>query len=113
MTVMQELSDEMQTVSKYREILAGKVMNRGENRMVMHHYTRGDFGVVKSDKAEEIKEHYSKQKERFFTFASKIHTGEITGSTGKNFNTVVQIGIGGSDLGPRALYLALKRIYDF
>ena len=108
LTIMQELSDEMHTVPKYREILAGKIMNRGENRMVMHHYTRGDFGVLKSDKAEEIKEHYSRQKERFFTFASKIHTGEITGSTGKIFNTVVQIGIGGSDLGPRALYLALK-----
>ena len=44
----------------------------------------------------------------FYGFAEKIHSGELKGSTGQNFDTVVQIGIGGSDLGPRALYLALK-----
>ena len=38
-----------------------------------------------------------------------MHKGKIKGSTGKTFTTVVQIGIGGSDLGPRALYLALER----
>lgn len=108
LTIMQELAEEVQAVDKYREILAGKIMNRGENRMVMHHYTRGDFGVVKSEKADEVKDHYLRQKERFFSFADKVHSGEIKGSTGKKFDTVVQIGIGGSDLGPRALYLALK-----
>ena len=108
LTILQELSDEVQAVEKYRKILSGEIMNRGENRMVMHHYTRGDFGVVKSDEAEKIKKHYDKQKKRFFLFADKVHSGEITGSTGKKFDTVVQIGIGGSDLGPRALYLALK-----
>ena len=108
LTVMQELSDEVQAVEKYRSILAGEIMNRGENRLVMHHYTRGDFGVVKSKQAEDIKKNYEKQKERFYSFADKVHSGEIKGSTGKKFDTVVQIGIGGSDLGPRALYLALK-----
>ena len=38
-----------------------------------------------------------------------MHAGKIKGSTGKPFKTVVQIGIGGSDLGPRALYLALEQ----
>ena len=37
-----------------------------------------------------------------------MRNGTVLGSTGKRFTTVVQIGIGGSDLGPRALYLALK-----
>jgi glucose-6-phosphate isomerase len=41
-------------------------------------------------------------------FSAKVHSGEIKGSTGKPFDTVVQIGIGGSDLGPRAMYLALE-----
>ncbi len=108
LTILQELADEVQAVAKYRMILSGEVMNRGEKRLVMHHYTRGDFGVVKSEKAEEIKNHYYNQKERFFSFADKVHSGEIKGSTGKKFDTVVQIGIGGSDLGPRALYLALR-----
>ena len=38
----------------------------------------------------------------------KYITGEITNAAGEKFTTVVQIGIGGSDLGPRAMYLALE-----
>ena len=41
-------------------------------------------------------------------FANKVHAGEITNENGEKFTTVVQIGIGGSDLGPRALYIALE-----
>ena len=41
-------------------------------------------------------------------FANKVHNGEITNAAGEKFTTVVQIGIGGSDLGPRAMYLALE-----
>ena len=40
--------------------------------------------------------------------ANKVHNGEITNAAGEKFTTVVQIGIGGSDLGPRAMYLALE-----
>ncbi len=35
--------------------------------------------------------------------ANKVHAGEITNAAGEKFTTVVQIGIGGSDLGPRAM----------
>ncbi len=108
LTLFQELADEMHAVEKYRKILSGEIMNPGEKRLVMHHYTRGDFSVLKNDRASEIKQFYKKEKERFFSFSGKIHSGEIKGSTGKVFDTVVQIGIGGSDLGPRAVYLALK-----
>ena len=41
-------------------------------------------------------------------FATKVHAGEIVNEAGEKFTTVVQIGIGGSDLGPRALYIALE-----
>ena len=43
-------------------------------------------------------------------FANKVHAGEITNAAGEKFTTVVQIGIGGSDLGPRALYIALREL---
>ena len=48
-------------------------------------------------------------------FAKKVHAGEITNEAGEPYTTVVQIGIGGSDLGPRAIYLALEnwaRVHD-
>ena len=48
------------------------------------------------------------QQRKIAEFAQKVHKGEITNGAGEKFTTVVQIGIGGSDLGPRAMYLALE-----
>ena len=54
------------------------------------------------------REFYVTQQKRIAEFANKVHAGEITNAAGEKFTTVVQIGIGGSDLGPRAMYLALE-----
>ena len=51
---------------------------------------------------------YLEQQKRIAELANKVHSGEITNAAGEKFTTVVQIGIGGSDLGPRAMYLALE-----
>jgi glucose-6-phosphate isomerase len=51
---------------------------------------------------------YVGEQEKVAAFARKVHAGEITNAEGQKFTTVVQIGIGGSDLGPRAMYLALE-----
>lgn len=56
------------------------------------------------------REFYVKQQARIAEFANKVHNGEITNAAGEKFTTVVQIGIGGSDLGPRAMYLALGKL---
>ena len=48
------------------------------------------------------------EQKKIADFANKVHAGEITNAAGEKFTTVVQIGIGGSDLGPRALYIALE-----
>ncbi len=51
---------------------------------------------------------YVKQQERIAEFANKVHAGEITNAAGEMFSTVVPSGIGGSDLVPRSMYLALE-----
>ena len=105
---LRKLAEEQQLIAKYRAIAGGEVMNTGEGRMVLHHLCRGELaGPVRHD-GRDIGSFYAAQKERFYSFAEKVHRGDITGSTGKPFTAAVQIGIGGSDLGPRALYLALK-----
>ncbi|MCL2208816.1 MAG: glucose-6-phosphate isomerase [Treponema sp.] len=106
-SLLQELSDEQQLILKYKALLDGEMMNTGEKRKVLHHLLRGEQGnpVVKDGK--NIGDFYRKELDRFCEFASCVHAGKYRGSTGKEFNTVVQIGIGGSDLGPRALYIAL------
>ncbi len=103
-----ELSLEQQLIQKYMEILSGARMNTGEDRMVLHQLTRGQTVKPVAENGSDIGAFYIEQQKRIAEFAGKVHRGEIRGSTGKNFDTVVQIGIGGSDLGPRALYLALE-----
>ena len=54
------------------------------------------------------REFYLNEQKRIAEFADKVHSGAIANAAGEKFTTVVQIGIGGSDLGPRAMYLALE-----
>lgn len=106
--LLQKLSEEMELVGKYRLLLDGEMVNTGEKRKVLHQLTRGQLGKDVVENGKNIRKFYQEQQERAYAFAGKVHRGELKGSTGKAFDTVVQIGIGGSDLGPRALYLALE-----
>ena len=103
-----KLADEAQLAEKFEELYNGAVINTGENRLVLHHLTRGQLGeAVVADDVDK-RAFYVAQQEKIAEFANKVHAGEITNAAGEKFTTVVQIGIGGSDLGPRAMYLALE-----
>ena len=106
-TVLQSLSDEMQTTEKFQELYEGAMINTGEKRLVLHHLTRGQLGKDVISEGKNKREFYKSQQDAIAEFAKKVHAGEITNANGEKFTTVVQIGIGGSDLGPRAMYLAL------
>jgi glucose-6-phosphate isomerase len=103
-----ELAVEQELIPKYKALLDGELMNTGEKRRVLHHLLRGQLGGDVVIEGKNTGEFYRKELERFSAFAEAVHAGKIRGSTGKAFTTAVQIGIGGSDLGPRALYLALE-----
>ena len=83
-----KLADEAQLVDKFEALYNGEVINTGENRLVLHHLTRGQLGDKVVADGVDKRAFYVEQQEKF--------------------TTVVQIGIGGSDLGPRAMYLALE-----
>ena len=70
--------------------------------------TRGQLGDAVEADGVDKRTFYKTQQERIAEFANKVHNGEITNAAGEKFTTVVQIGIGGSDLGPRAMYIALE-----
>lgn len=108
---LQALADEQQLIGKYQAVLKGERINTGEDRKVLHHLTRGQLEADVVEDGKNLRDFYVEQNKRVRTFAEKVHSGAITGSTGKQFDTVVQIGIGGSDLGPRAMYLALRQIH--
>ena len=108
LSVLQELADEAELVAKFKELYEGEVINTGENRKVLHHLLRGQLGADVIYEGNNLRTFYQTQQDNIAAFAEKVHAGKITNAKGEKFDTVVQIGIGGSDLGPRAMYLALE-----
>ena len=102
------LAEEMQLTEKFEALYNGEVINTGEKRMVLHHMTRGQLGKAVEADGGDKRAFYLNEQKKIAEFANKVHNGEITNAAGEKFTTVVQIGIGGSDLGPRAMYLALE-----
>ncbi len=108
LNALKALAEEAQLAEKFEELYNGAVINTGENRLVLHQLTRGQLGNAVEADGVDKREFYVKQQARIAEFANKVHNGEITNAAGEKFTTVVQIGIGGSDLGPRAMFLALE-----
>lgn len=107
-TLLCDLAVNQQVLTKFGLLVSGEIMNTGEQRKVLHHLTRGRLGPSVMDGKQNLGDFYDEQRKRVFDFSDAVRAGDVRGSTGKPFDTVVQIGIGGSDLGPRALYLALR-----
>lgn len=103
-----KLAEETQLAEKFEALYNGEVINTGEKRMVLHHMTRGQLGEAVVADGVDKRGFYVEQQKKIAELANKVHNGEITNAAGEKFTTVVQIGIGGSDLGPRAMYLALE-----
>lgn len=108
LAALEKLADEAQLADKFKALYNGEVVNTGEKRLVLHHMTRGQLGDAVEADGVDKRTFYKTQQERIAEFANKVHNGEITNAAGEKFTTVVQIGIGGSDLGPRAMYIALE-----
>ena len=105
---LSELAEEQQLVEKYEALLNGEVINTGEKRMVLHQLTRGQLGNDVMADGVNKREFYINEVKRIADFANDVHSGKLLNEKGEKYTTVCQIGIGGSDLGPRAMYLALE-----
>ncbi len=107
--MLQELAQQAKVLKQYHAALDGAVMNASENRMVLHHLTRGQCGAPVVHQGVDLGGFYRGENQRIAEFSRRVHSGEVRSSAGHAFRYVCQIGIGGSDLGPRALYLALEQ----
>ena len=108
LSALTELAAEAQLTEKYEALYNGAMINTGEKRLVLHQLTRGQLGEPVIADGVDKRDFYVGEQKKAAEFAKKVHAGEITNAAGEKFTTVVQIGIGGSDLGPRAMYLALE-----
>ena len=99
---------EAQLAEKFEALYNGAVINTGENRLVLHHLCRGQLGNTVIADGVDKRAFYVDQLNKIKELVKKVHSGELTNAAGDTFTTVVQVGIGGSDLGPRSIYLALE-----
>lgn len=103
-----QLAEETQLKAAINSMFSGEKINETEKRAVLHTALR-DF----SDKeilvdGENIKPAIKKVLNQMKTFSEKVISGEHKGFSGKEITDVVNIGIGGSDLGPVMVVSALK-----
>ncbi|HID08076.1 MAG TPA: glucose-6-phosphate isomerase, partial [Armatimonadetes bacterium] len=109
---LQNLADEAGLVEQFQAMKSGQVMNRiigrdSENRQVLHTACRDIF--TDTPLAPKATGQAKEQLDRLQAFLADLDSGAIANEQDEPFTTMVQVGIGGSDLGPRALYLALER----
>ena len=108
LAMLADLAKESDLAGKFEELYNGAMINTGEKRLVLHHLTRGQLGADVIKDGVNKRDFYTGEQAKISDFAAKVHSGEIANAAGEKFTTVVQIGIGGSDLGPRAMYIALE-----
>jgi glucose-6-phosphate isomerase len=91
-------------------MFAGEKINETEGRAVLHTALRADAGPIRVD-GQDVLPGVKATRARMVDFADKIRSGEIKG-VGGPYTDVVNIGIGGSDLGPAMATLALAPYHD-
>ncbi|MEP3386121.1 MAG: glucose-6-phosphate isomerase, partial [Flavobacteriaceae bacterium] len=108
MTLLLELADEVGLKEAISSYFGGALINQTEGRAVLHTALRAKKGdSVLVDGVNVVDEVYA-VKEKIKDFSESVITGNRKGYTGKTFTDVVNIGIGGSDLGPAMVAESLK-----
>ena len=102
------LASECAVAKHMKAMFAGEAINLTENRAVLHTALRAPKNAVIKVDGRNIMPDVHGVLDRMEKFANAVRSGAWRGHTGKRIRTVVNIGIGGSDLGPVMAYEALK-----
>lgn len=106
------LADAKNLKRHFKEMMAGAIVNRTEKRAALHTAARDFSGASISVDGRDVMPEIVRVREEIRTFTEKVHSGALTGSTGKPFRHVVVIGIGGSYLGTEFVATALQAKAD-
>ena len=108
--LLQELADELDLVSQFKSMRRGAVLNsiagyESEDRKVLHTACRDLFV---DNAAEPVATAAAKKElDKLHAFLKEIELGVLVNRDGNPFDTLIHVGIGGSDLGPRSMYESL------
>ena len=105
MKLFSQLLVDIDLKGKIHDLFDGEKINTSENRSVLHFLLRGSY----TSKTKELYENdVKKGLDKLKLFSKKFQNGELKGYSGKIIKNVINIGIGGSDLGPKMICEALK-----
>jgi len=108
LSLLLNLANETKVKDAIDAMFSGEVINQTENRSVLHVALRnfGEGAIVSS--GEDVMPEVRKVLKKMKSFCESVHQGKHLGYTGKKIKSIVNIGIGGSDLGPLMVTEALK-----
>jgi glucose-6-phosphate isomerase len=108
MSLLKALADESQVAARRDAMFAGEHLNVSEDRAVLHVALRMPKAATLIVDGVDVVAEVHQVLERMADFAARVRGGQWRGFTGKKIRNVVNIGIGGSDLGPVMAYEALR-----
>ena len=108
--ILVELADEANVPGSIEAMFSGEKINNTENRSVLHVALRSILSDAIAPDVPGVDD-IRATLERMTNFANAVHEGELVGSTGRRLTEIVNIGIGGSDLGPVMAARALRHYW--
>ncbi|WP_065958439.1 glucose-6-phosphate isomerase, partial [Streptomyces sparsogenes] len=106
--LLRELARATEVTELRDAMFRGEKINTTEDRAVLHTALRAPHSAVIRTDGKDVVPEVHAVLTKMGTFVDRVHSGEWTGHTGKRIKNVVNIGIGGSDLGPAMAYEALR-----
>ncbi len=107
--LLRRLARDRDVDTRFRAMFAGEHVNTTENRPALHTALRRERGDSLVVEGVDVVEQVHAVLDRMDAFAERVRGGEWRGSTGSAIRSIVNIGIGGSDLGPAMAATALRR----
>ncbi|MEU8124781.1 glucose-6-phosphate isomerase [Spirillospora sp. NPDC049024] len=112
LTLLAALAERAGLRDRIEAMFRGEHINASEDRAVLHTALRLPPGEALTVDGQDVAGDVHAVLDKMAEFAGRVRSGEWTGSTGKRITAVVNIGIGGSDLGPAMAYEALHDFAD-
>ena len=112
MALLMQLARECKLPERIEAMFTGEHINLTEDRAVLHTALRAPKGAVVCDRGVNVVPEVHGVLDRMGAFANAIRSGQWRGHSGQPIKAVVNVGIGGSDLGPVMAYEALRHFSD-
>jgi glucose-6-phosphate isomerase len=110
--LLMDLAEESEVTRRRDAMFRGEHINVSENRAVLHVALRAPRDASLVVDGQDVVRQVHEVLDKMSDFADKVRSGEWTGFTGKRIRNVINVGIGGSDLGPVMAYEALRFYSD-